>query len=709
MPYADPPLRRTRVSAWRTLGQVGRIDWSQVAVGRGLRAALCVVAPLVVGWLVGHLEQGAWMALGALTAGYASFQGETRRRVAVVVLASGGMAASTFVGAIASAPLPWLLVPIVAVWGYACGLSVCLGPASSVAVLQWAVALLIAVGLPMPLPEAALRAGFVLAGGLLQAVLVAASWTVGAGRRERAALAASYRALAAYAGDLACGRSTPPSPAALPAAGVLADPNPLLPRSLHSTLLDLLEEAERMRATLATLAAYVADHLPAEGNAMRALVAQVAAALDLGASMLAATGAEHQSGMRDLEARVAALAVDESAPWRWSGEALLGQLRAALRTMVRLEDSSRRVGGTNDGRMSARDGDCDGLASRLALLHANMTASTEAGRHALRLAAIAAIAEAVVQATGLYEGRWVTLTIFIVLKPDYRSTMSRGIDRAIGTAAGAVAAAVLAPLAQSDGGAVAVAAIAVAAAYVLYDASYLFFSLTLTVFVLILFALLGAPVPQTAEARVLDTCIGSALALVAYALWPTWQGTTAQEKFARLVEVHRDYASALLQALANSAPVDAARLRASQAAAGRARSDAEAATARLSDEPVRTPATPAFAQLVMATMARLAHAELALHAFVLSPHWTALRPLARAQFGARLDDLRQALGAAMDRIAGSLRGSARGGPAHSLRPLYAALSRAPDSDATLVVLADRLVEATDTLDAIVHGQPGAGP
>ena len=66
---------------------------------------------------------------------------------------------------------PWLLVPIVTVWGYLTGLAICLGQRASVAVLQWSVALLIAAGLPFGPSDAALRAALVLAGGGLQAVL----------------------------------------------------------------------------------------------------------------------------------------------------------------------------------------------------------------------------------------------------------------------------------------------------------------------------------------------------------------------------------------------------------------------------------------------------------------------------------------------------------------------------------------------------------
>jgi hypothetical protein len=50
-------------------------------------------------------------------AGIASFQGESRTRIAGVVLASIGMALSTFIGATMAATSGWLLVPIVAIAG----------------------------------------------------------------------------------------------------------------------------------------------------------------------------------------------------------------------------------------------------------------------------------------------------------------------------------------------------------------------------------------------------------------------------------------------------------------------------------------------------------------------------------------------------------------------------------------------------------------
>ncbi len=92
-----------------------------------------------------------------------------------------------------------------------------------------------------------------LAGGLWQALLVVTSWTVNRGSAERTALATSYAGLAGYAADVAAGRQSPPSPSQLSGSYVLGDPNPLMRTAAREYMLDLAEEAERIRATLTAL------------------------------------------------------------------------------------------------------------------------------------------------------------------------------------------------------------------------------------------------------------------------------------------------------------------------------------------------------------------------------------------------------------------------------------------------------------------------
>jgi len=74
--------------SWHRLAQLGPFRWSALEPWRAGRIALGIALPLAAGWFAGHIEHGAYMALGALPAGFASLQGETRSRVAVIAVAT---------------------------------------------------------------------------------------------------------------------------------------------------------------------------------------------------------------------------------------------------------------------------------------------------------------------------------------------------------------------------------------------------------------------------------------------------------------------------------------------------------------------------------------------------------------------------------------------------------------------------------------------
>ncbi|WP_298140072.1 FUSC family protein [Acidiferrobacter sp.] len=699
-----------RPPAWRALARLGPFRWDDVEPYRAARVALGVALPLAGGWLTGHLEYGAYAALGALPAGFASFQGETRTRLAAVAVASAGMAISTFVGATAAFWAPWMLVPILALWGYVTGLSESLGQRFSVAILQWPMALLIAVGLPAPYAQAGLYAGLVLAGGALQAGLVAVAWTLRPGARERAMLAASFQGLATYAARVAEGVIGPPPPTAFPAGSILADPNPLLPSALRLDLVDLLEQLERIRASLAALEAHAADGLPERTHAIGSLMQKAAAVLGLIASALSGPASGRVKAVRDINESAASLVIAHDVPWRWAGEALLGQLRAVGRVVTHLE-TLNAPSPADGARMTASPASVPAaFAPGLGLLRANITTKTETGRHAIRLAVTVALAEILALAAGLYESRWIALTIFFVLKPDYNSTLVRGVHRALGTIAGAALGVAAAAAAHHTLGLLVLdASVLIYLAYTLFDANYLFFSLFLTAFIVIILALFGVPAVPTAEARILNTGIGAIMALGAYLVWPTWEGMAAQEKFARLIETHGLYVTALLRTLTDPAQRDAPALRALQATARRARSDAEAACARLAGEPAHPPLTPEMALALIAALAREARAALALHAFVLaesaSSSWAGIPGDTAA-----LDRFTLARDRAMHTLAHSVRTLHAPPPITALRPLYVGLrDLGPPRLSPLLDIADRLVNTTNSLDTILRERLPASP
>jgi uncharacterized membrane protein YccC len=250
----------------------------------------------------------------------------------------------------------------------------------------------------------------------------------------------------------------------------------------------------------------------------------------------------------------------------------------------------------------------------------------------------------------------------------------------------------------------------------LFDVSFLFYSVFLTAFIVLLLDLLGVPAVPTAGARAVDTAIGAALAIAVYFAWPTWEAVSARENFARLLERHGEYATALLRQLAHPGRGDAAELRGVQVAARRARSDAVASAARLSAEPALAPLTPDLAHALITTVGRLAHAELALHALAVS----------QEQLGRQSDDvltdddadamevLGASLGTRMNALAVSLRTLQPPASAPAARLVQAELESRRGVNGAFRTATDGMVDAVGKLDALVRDRlvragPANGP
>jgi uncharacterized membrane protein YccC len=624
-----------------------------------VRATIGVLTPLIIGIATGKIEYGSYAALGAVPAGFVSFRGISRTRVLAVFFAAAGMAVSTFVGATTAASRPWLLVPAVFAWAYVTGVLAALGPTALAVTLQWPVALLIASALPLGPGPAVVRAALVLAGGLWQALLVVTSWAVSRGNAERTALATTYADLAGYASDVVAGRQTPPSPLQLTASYVLRDPNPLMRTSAREYMLELAEEAERIRATLTALS--IGPHGTSPGPGPRRILDGAARGLT---ELAAAIG--DRPGLRAGHLAAVRSALDGISPGDgtgslWAAESLLSQLRSASRIAERLNAAEPRSG--HAGRDSPQPIRRSWRPDALLTVRASLGTSSEAGRHAMRLAVLAALAEVIAQASGLSHGYWIVLTIFIVLRPDYSSTLYRGLQRAAGTVVGAglgVATVLLVKVSLTA--LVFVIAVSLVAAYAVFTVNYLLYAVFLTDFVVVMLALLGLPPDPTAVARLIGTGIGTGLAILAYLLWPTWEGTSAADKFARVITAQGSYGRALLRAYTRPGGDEAIRLGSLQLAARRARIDAEASADRLAGEPEHPPMSASTALALTSAGHRIAQALLTLGAAVTIHHASkatsddaALRP--------DLDELATGVAEATDRIAAALRaGPATGGP-----------------------------------------------
>jgi uncharacterized membrane protein YccC len=202
------------------------------------------------------------------------------------------------------------------------------------------------------------------------------------------------------------------------------------------------------------------------------------------------------------------------------------------------------------------------------------------------------------------------MTIAIVLKPDFSATFSRGILRIGGTLAGLFLATVLFHYLHT-GVATDFALLAVFMFLLRWvgAANYGVFVIAMSAMVVLLISSTGISPQTVILARAQNTAIGGMLALIAYAIWPTWEKTQAGPSLADMIDGYRDYFQAVLQAYGGARGVDvgAARL-----ASRLARSNAEASVDRIAAEPGVTRQQVAALSAMMASSHSFVHAVMAM-------------------------------------------------------------------------------------------------
>ncbi|MHB8145980.1 MAG: FUSC family protein, partial [Vulcanimicrobiaceae bacterium] len=241
---------------------------------------------------------------------------------------------------------------------------------------------------------------------------------------------------------------------------------------------------------------------------------------------------------------------------------------------------------------------------------------------------------------------------------------------------------------------IAFAIVFAALGYVAFSVNYALYTLTVTSFVIMLLAVLGAPEHQAILDRVMDTFIGGALAAIAYLAFPTWESGLARERLADLLEADRIYADVIFAGYISPAARDEQRRRNAQAAAGQARIAAEASVDRMAAEPARAGSIPQdVAVSVLAHSQRFALALLTLNAQ--TDNTAPIERPALRSFARRLEEVLAADVAA-------LRASSVPRATRPLRDGYRALERVaretadPDADIILAET-DLMVDSLNSL------------
>lgn len=666
-----------------------------------LRNTAAAALPLAAGLATGHLAIGLGISVGALNTMFSDQPGPYRLRLRRMLLAAFAAGVSAFVGYTLGDSDVFIGIAALA-WGFGGGMLVALGPDAARIGLTSMILLVVTAADPRSPADALGPVALFCVGGLLLTLFSIAAWPLQRYRPERFALAQLCRDLAASARTRDDTRAPPPVTQALTevenllhgayrARGAAMEALRVVAELIERARLELLAlgalnertDDSELKATLSRLREYAARTLE-----------NLAAALEAGAKPLTASGSlegfdaaqnalSHHNASSPHEVRLIAIALAHA-------RALGGQLRGALRNAnfagslgeLRLHEDDSRLPRELRTRNS------------FAILRANLTLSSIACRHAIRCGVCLALAVVGERYAGISHGYWIPMTTAIVLKPDFAGTFSFGLLRVIGTLLGLALTTALVHFAfGGEWSRVVLYAIFCFGFRLLTTMHYAIGVMLLTSLIVILLSFEGLAPGDTMIARAVGTSVGSALALLAYIVWPTWESRRIRPALAEMVDAYRKYFLAVLD--------DATRVRAEiRRAARSARTNAQASLDRLRNEPRRKRADVAAAEGVFANANRFIRAAMALEAIRQHEGPIPAHEEIR-EFSRHVD-------ASLDPVIGNLKGLTVSRPYtgdlrnEQTRLVQALNASTKDGDVQIAAWIDASDRITDSVDTLAH-------
>ena len=579
----------------RTFGEVVRsgltIEETRLEPLLALRTAAGVAIVIASAlWLVSP-AYAASAALGAFSAGGATFQRTWRPRKVIALGAGAGLALSTFVGYLAAGRLVTFL-PLLAVWAFAAGMAWALGSTAGIVAATTVGSMLVTITLPTSVGRALEHAGVIALGGVTQAVLILL-FPIRRWGAHRDALADALAAVADYARRLRHDPTAPFEPEPLMTARDAAAVTPSQARTRPPVLHGPRGLAERILPVVAALADPDVG-APAEGpgrDRARELLDAAAVVLDAAArTVRRGTPAEVPAATAEV------LHIDEE------HEVLEGPARQAAERLVELLCEVLEIagcGGARDDKTPTPHGPASAQflvrPTMLRLLpvvvrevRPELRRDSPVFRHAVRLAAVATLGYLIASRLPLNHGYWAPIASVMVMRPDFHRTYARAVARLAGTLAGVALATgmvrALGPDAHVFG---ALAVVSAALSYTLIRTGYAYSQCFTAAYVVFLLGMGGQAWEQTVPERVVLTLIGGALAMLAYVVFPAWETPRLPGRLADWLAANGRYAAAVLRSHAEPTREHRADMRRALLASREARAAWQEAYEQARQEPVR--------------------------------------------------------------------------------------------------------------------------
>ncbi|MEU5902380.1 FUSC family protein [Streptomyces venezuelae] len=497
--------------------QSAPIPWAAVA-----RASVAMALPLALGILAGQPSYGALASMGALSGVIGDTADAYRMRIFNIAVPQLFGALGVTLGSLVFGH-GWVAVGAVTFVALVSGMMSTIGAVASVSGLLLLLNCVVGAGLPMP-GQWWLAPLLMTGGGLLVLTLALLAWPLRSGVPERAAVAASYRSVAAL----------------LDAAGTDAydEARTAVTASLNQSY-DLVlarrtrdhgrnPELVRLVAQLNALTPII-EAAPAADQAARHACVRLPPEVPVAVRALADAVERGETPRTDPAEAPARAAARIPEPQDHAARALDHAVLHAAETLADPDplgviEADDRLGRPADLRVRAR------RAAR------NVVLSGASWRYGLRLALCIGLAQSLVSIIDVPRSYWVALTVTFVLKPDFGSVFSRAVLRALGTAAGLVVAAAV--LAEVPHGWWDVPVMMLLAPLIpaLTTRGYGYQTAAITPVILLLSDILNHQGLGLVVPRLVDSLIGCGITLVAgYLLWPESWGTRIGDRLADAV------------------------------------------------------------------------------------------------------------------------------------------------------------------------------
>ncbi|MEV0954404.1 FUSC family protein [Streptomyces sp. NPDC049951] len=552
-----------------------------------LRTAVGVALVIAAALWLGSPAYAASAALGAFSAGGATFQRTWRPRKVIALGAGVGLALSTLVGYLAAGQLATFL-PLLALWTFVAGLAWAVGSTAGIVAATTVGSVLVTITLPTSVGRALEHAGIIALGGVVQAVLILL-FPIRRWGAHRDALADALAAVADYARRLRHDPTARFDPEPLMTARDAAAVTPSQARTRPAALHGPRGLAERILPAIAALADPDVG-APAEGpgrDRARELLDGAADVLDAAA----------RSIRRGTPVEVPHKTVD----LLHGNEVLEGPARQAAKRLAGLLGEALEIAecGNAHRRMPAQHGPAGTqflvrptlfrlIPVIVRAVRRELRHDSPVFRHAVRLAAVATLGYLIAARLPLGHGYWAPIASVMVMRPDFHRTYARAVARLAGTLVGVMLATgvvrALGPDAHVFG---ALAVVSAGLSYTLVRTGYAYSQCFTAAYVVFLLGMGGQAWEQTVPERMVLTLLGGALAILAYAVFPAWETPRLPERLADWLAANGRYAAAVLRIYAEPTRERRADMRSAQLASRKARAAWQEAYDRAKQEPVR--------------------------------------------------------------------------------------------------------------------------